>query len=98
MLVTDATARPHEAVALIESESPGALVEVADRRVYALVRAAKGGPPGALGTVEGLAARLRAYGPTGTSSRYGGADELRARGARGRACAGGAGRRLLRRA
>jgi DNA-binding PucR family transcriptional regulator len=26
--------------------------------------------------VEGLAARLRAYGPTGTSSRYGGVDEL----------------------
>jgi sugar diacid utilization regulator len=77
VLVTDVTTRPHEAVALIESESPGALVEVADRRVYALVRAAKGGPPGALGTVEGLAARLRAYGPTGTSSRYGGADELR---------------------
>ena len=45
VLVTDATTRPHEAVALIESESPGALVEVADRRVYALVRARKGGPP-----------------------------------------------------
>jgi sugar diacid utilization regulator len=77
VLVTDATARPHEAVALIESESPGALVEVAGGRVYALVHASKGGPPGARGTVEGLAARLRAYGPTGTSSRYGGADELR---------------------
>ena len=67
MLVTDATTRPHEAVALIESESPGALVEIADRRVYALVRAAKGGPPGALGTVEGLAARLHAHGPTRSS-------------------------------
>ncbi|MGH2979605.1 MAG: hypothetical protein ACRDLQ_08205, partial [Solirubrobacterales bacterium] len=77
VLVTDATARPHEAVAVIESEASGALVEVADRRVYALVPAARNGPPGALGTVEGLAARLRAYGPTGTSSRYAGADELR---------------------
>jgi hypothetical protein len=76
VLVTDATARPHEAVALVESEVPGALVEVADRRVYALIPAARGAPPGALGTVEGLAARLRAYGPTGTSSRYAGADEL----------------------
>ena len=65
VLVTDATARPHEAVALIESESPGALVEIADGRVYALVPPGRdeGGPPGALGTVEGLAARLRAYGP-----------------------------------
>jgi hypothetical protein len=76
VLVTDATSRPHEAVALIESEAPGALVESADRRVYALLPAGRGGPPGALGTVEGLAARLRAYGPTGTSSRYAGADEL----------------------
>jgi sugar diacid utilization regulator len=76
VLVTDATTRPHEAVALIQSEAPGALVEVADRRVYALVPAPRGAPPGALGTVEGLAARLRAYGPTGTSSRYGEADEL----------------------
>ena len=76
VLVTDATARPHEAVALVESEVPGALVETADGRVYALVPAARGGLPGALGTVEGLAARLRAYGPTGTSSRYGGAEEL----------------------
>jgi hypothetical protein len=76
VLVTDATARPHEAVALIESEAPGALVEVADRRVYALIPAARGGPPGAVGTVEGLAARLRAYGPTGTSSRYAGTQEL----------------------
>jgi PucR family transcriptional regulator, purine catabolism regulatory protein len=76
VLVTDATARPHEAVALVESEVSGALVEVADQRVYALIPAGRGGPPGALGTVEGLAARLRAYGPTGTSSRYAGADEL----------------------
>jgi sugar diacid utilization regulator len=76
VLVTDATARPHEAVALVESEAPGALVETADRRVYALVPAARGGLPGAVGTVEGLAARLRAYGPTGTSSRYAGLDEV----------------------
>ena len=77
VLVTDAVSRPHEAVALIESEVPGALVETADRRVYALVPAGRGGLPGALGTVEGLAARLRAYGATGTSSRYAAADELR---------------------
>jgi sugar diacid utilization regulator len=76
VLVTDATARPHEAVALIESESAGALVEIADGRVYALVHPGNRGPPGARGTVEGLAARLRAYGPTGTSSRYAGSDEL----------------------
>jgi hypothetical protein len=76
VLVTDATARPLEAVSLIESEAPGALVEVEDKRVYALVPAPRNAPPGALGTVEGLAARLRAYGPTGTSSRYAGTDEL----------------------
>jgi hypothetical protein len=76
VLVTDATARPHEAVALIESEAPGALVETAEGRVYALVPAARGALPGARGSVEGLAARLRAYGPTGTSSRYAGAEEL----------------------
>ena len=76
VMVTEATARPHEAVALIESEADGALVEVSDGRVYAVVPAARGGLPGARGTVEGLAARLRAYGPTGTSSRYAGADEL----------------------
>jgi hypothetical protein len=77
VMVTEATARPNEAVALVGSEAPGALVEISDRRVYALVPAARGGLPGARGTVEGLAARLRAYGPTGTSSRYAGADELR---------------------
>ena len=52
---------------MIAAESPGGAGR-ADRRprVYALVPAASGGePPGALGTVEGLAARLRAYGPTG---------------------------------
>jgi hypothetical protein len=76
MLVTDATARPHEAVALIESEAEGALVEVADRRVYALLPARRDGLPGARGTIEGLAARLRAYGPTGTSSRYADAEEM----------------------
>jgi hypothetical protein len=76
VLVTDATARPLEAVSVIESEAPGALVEVADKRVYALVPAVRNRPPGALGTVEGLAARLRAYGPTGTSSRYAGTEEL----------------------
>ena len=76
VLVTDATARPHEAVALIESETEGALVEVSEQRVYALVAASREGPPGARGTIEGLAARLRAYGPTGTSSRYAGAEEI----------------------
>jgi len=49
---------------------------VVDSRVYALLPASKGGPAGALGTVEGLAARLRAYGPTGTSSRYRDATEI----------------------
>jgi hypothetical protein len=68
--VTEAAARPHEAVALVESESPRALVELVGARVYALLPAARTGPPGALGTVEGVTARLRAYGPTGTSSRY----------------------------
>jgi hypothetical protein len=76
VMVTEASARPQEAMALIASEAQGALVEISDGRVYALVPAARGGLPGARGTVEGLAARLRAYGPTGTSSRYSGADEL----------------------
>ena len=74
--VTDTTIRPLEAVALVERESPGALVELIGKRVYALLPAGRAGPAGALGTIEGLAARLRAYGPTGTSSRYADAAEI----------------------
>ena len=73
--------RPHEARGADRVRVAGSARRAGRRpRVYALVPAARGGPPGALGTVEGLAARLRAYGPTGTSSRYGDADELRPRG------------------
>jgi hypothetical protein len=68
--VTEASSRPHEALALIEGETTTAVVELVGKRLYALLPAAGAGPAGARGTIEGLAARLRAYGPTGTSSRY----------------------------
>ena len=51
-------------------------MELIGNGLYALLPAGRAGPAGALGTIEGLAARLRAYGPTGTSSRYADAAEI----------------------
>ena len=70
-------ARPHEAMALIEPSRPGRSSEVADGRVYALLpAAAAAAPPGALGTCEGLAARLRATAPPACRRATPAPDEL----------------------
>jgi hypothetical protein len=66
--VTDVGAgRPREALSVVESEFPGGLTELVGDRLYSLLPSRRGEPR----AVEGLAARLRAYGPTGTSSHYG---------------------------
>jgi hypothetical protein len=54
--------RPREAAAMVLEECPGALAEVVNERLYALL-------PGATDHLE-LAKRLRAHGPTAISSSY----------------------------
>jgi PucR family transcriptional regulator, purine catabolism regulatory protein len=65
-LVVSATeirsSRPREAVSVVGTECPGAVAELVDRRLYALLPAAA---PSAQ-----LAERLRTYGPTAISSSY----------------------------
>ena len=64
--------RPREALSVVASEYPDAVAELVGHRLYALLPARRGEPR----TAEDLGARLRAYGPTGTSSHYGHAKEL----------------------
>ena len=64
--------RPREALSVVASEYPQALAELVGERLYALLPVRRGEPR----TVEDLASRLRAYGPTGTSSHYGDPREL----------------------
>jgi hypothetical protein len=60
--------RPREALAVVREECPGALAELIGSRIYVLF------PPD--GSGEGLAERLRAYGPTAVSSQYGDGRDL----------------------
>ena len=64
--------RPREALSVVRSEYPHAIAELVGHRLYALLPARRGEPRAA----EDLAARLRPYGPTGTSSHYGDPKEL----------------------
>jgi hypothetical protein len=61
--------RPRQAMALIASEHPGALAELIEGRIYAVLPAnGDGGAPETAGAAAGLAERLRGYGPTAVSS------------------------------
>jgi hypothetical protein len=62
------SSRAREAIAVAQEECPGALAELVGNRIYVAL------PP--RGPSEGLAERLRAYGPTAVSSRYGDGRDL----------------------
>jgi len=62
------SSRPREAAAVVAEACPGALTEVMDDRLFALV-------PGGTAT-EALAKRLGAYGPTAISSSYAAATDI----------------------
>ncbi len=64
--------RPREALSVVTSEYPRAVAELVGHRLYALLPARRGEAR----LAEDLATRLRAYGPTGTSSHYGDPKEL----------------------
>jgi sugar diacid utilization regulator len=73
------SSRPRQAMAVIASEYPGAIAELIEGRIYALLPA-HGGDEAPERTVEAacaLAARLRGYGQTGISSFYADPRELR---------------------
>jgi sugar diacid utilization regulator len=80
LLVTAAgTSRPRQAMAVITGEYPGAIAELIEGRIYALLPA-RGGDEAPESTIEAactLAARLRGYGQTGISSFYSDPGELR---------------------
>jgi sugar diacid utilization regulator len=70
--------RPRQAMAMITGEYPGAIAELIEGRIYALLPA-HGGDGAPESTVEAacaLAARLRGYGQTGISSFYSDPGEL----------------------
>jgi sugar diacid utilization regulator len=58
--------KPRAAAALVEGEWPGAIAELVEDRVYALLPAAKRGQERA----QALVARMRAHGPAASSSLY----------------------------
>ncbi|HEX3316392.1 MAG TPA: helix-turn-helix domain-containing protein [Solirubrobacteraceae bacterium] len=63
--------RPRHVVALITGEYPGALAQVMDARVYALLPAVEeGAPDETQDAARRLAARLQRYGAVGVSSFY----------------------------
>jgi sugar diacid utilization regulator len=80
LLVTAvSSSRPRQAMAVIAGEYPGAVAELIEGRIYALLPA-RGGDEAPESTVEAacaLAARLRGYGQTGISSFYSDPGELR---------------------
>jgi sugar diacid utilization regulator len=80
LLVTAVTSsRPRQGMAVVAGEYPGAIAELIDGRIYALLPA-HGGDEAPESTVEAacaLAARLRGYGQTGISSFYSDPGELR---------------------
>jgi sugar diacid utilization regulator len=73
------SSRPRQAMAVVASEYPGAIAELIEGRIYALLPA-RGGDEAPESTVEAacaLAAKLRRYGQTGISSFYSDPGELR---------------------
>jgi hypothetical protein len=78
VLVCDPRSKPREAVSLIGSEYPGALVGLIEERIYSILPA-RGGDDAPEVTVEAaldIAARLRGYGLAGISSFYQGPGDL----------------------
>jgi sugar diacid utilization regulator len=71
--------RPRQAAALITSEYKGAIAELLDGRLYALLPAHGGdeAPELTVKAAVALAGRLRSYGPSGVSSFYTDPAELR---------------------
>jgi sugar diacid utilization regulator len=80
LLVTAvSSSRPRQAMAVIAGEYPGAIAELIEGRIYALLPA-RGGDEAPEATIEAacaLAARLRGYGKTGISGFYSDPGELR---------------------
>ncbi len=66
------SAKPREAMAVITGEYPGALTELIDDRIYAVLpaRGADEAPELTVHAARGVAARLHAYGKAGISSFY----------------------------
>jgi sugar diacid utilization regulator len=71
--------RPQESIALISSEYPGALAELIEGRVYAVLpaRGADEAPEITVNAARGLAVRLHGYGKAGISSFYADPADLR---------------------
>jgi sugar diacid utilization regulator len=80
LLVTEVkSSRPRQAMAVIAADYPGAIAELIEGRIYALLPA-HGGDEAPESTVEAacaLGARLRGYGQTGISSFYSDPADLR---------------------
>ncbi len=68
--------RPRQLTALVSDDYPGAIAELLDGRIYALLPAGGGSASEATDAARGLAERLRKHGPTAISSLYGDAADL----------------------
>ncbi len=69
--------RPRQLTALVSDDYPGAIAELLDGRIYALLPAGPGVSAAvATDAARGLAERLRKHGPTAISSLYGDAADL----------------------